>query len=89
MGCVQLSSLVRYKRHGIACAIGPIGEARTFEPHVPSGPYIQEVILHLVMVMLGFLTIAWLGQKDRELLAPLFPKAKLRLRDHMHHWSQR
>ena len=57
MGWVQLSSLVRPKRHGIACAIGPKGEARILGPRAPSGPYIQEVILPLVMVILGFPTI--------------------------------
>ncbi len=36
--------LVRPKRHRTACAIGPKGKARTHGPHVPWGPYIQEVI---------------------------------------------
>ena len=44
MGWVQLSSLVRPKRHGTACAIGPKGEARILGLRVPWGPYIQEVI---------------------------------------------
>ena len=59
MGRVQLSVLVRAKRHGTACDIGPKGEARTHGtvcaigpkgkartdgPHVLSGTYIQEVI---------------------------------------------
>ena len=38
MGWVQLSSLVRAKRHGTACAIGPKGEARTLGPRAPSVP---------------------------------------------------
>ena len=59
------------------CVIGPKGEARTFEPHMPLGPYIQKVILPLVMAILGFLTIPWLGPKDTEPRAPLVPKAKL------------
>ena len=44
MFCFQLSSLVMAKRHGIACAIGPKGEARTLGSRATSGPYIQEVI---------------------------------------------
>ena len=70
IGWVQLSSLVRPKRHRTACVIGPKGEARTFEPCAPSGPNIQEVILPLVMVILGFLTIPSLGSKGTELHAP-------------------
>ena len=61
MGWIQLSSLVRSKRHGTACAIGPKGEARTFEPHGH-----RVLILPLVMVTLSFLTIPWLGPKDTE-----------------------
>merc|ERR1712175_1888 len=38
MGWVQLSFLVRPKRHGTACAIGPKGEARTLGPRAPSVP---------------------------------------------------
>ena len=44
MGWVQLSSLVRSKRHGTACAIGHKGKARIFGLRAPWGPYIQEVI---------------------------------------------
>ena len=36
MGWVQLSSLVRSKRHVTACAIGPKGEARTLGLRAPS-----------------------------------------------------
>ena len=38
MGWVQLSSLVRPKRHGTACAIGPKGEARTHGTACAIGP---------------------------------------------------
>ena len=69
------------------CAIGSKGETRTLEPRVPSGPYIQEVILPLVMVIFGFLTIPW--PKDTELLAPLVPKVKLGYTDCVRHRSQR
>merc|ERR1712089_93390 len=142
MGWVQLSSLVRPKKHGTACAIGPKGEARTFEPRVPSGyltasngyivfPYHplvrpkrhgttcaigpkgearthrprapsvpkvklghsnrvrHRVILPLVMAILGFLTIPWLGPKDTEPRAPTDPKAKLGHTDRVRHRSQR
>ena len=44
MGWVQLSSLVRPKRHGTVCIIGPKDEARIHGPRVSSGLYIQEVI---------------------------------------------
>ena len=37
----------------------------------------HQVILPLVMAILGFLTIPWLGPKDREPRAPSVPKAKL------------
>ena len=61
----------------MVCDIGRKGKTRTFEPHVLLGYYIQEVILHLVMVILGFLAIPWLGPKDMEPHAPSVPKAKL------------
>ena len=86
MGWVQLSSLVRAKRHGTACAIGPKGKARTFEPRAPSVPKAKlghsncmchRVILPLVMAILGFLTIPWLGPKDTELRVTSVPKAEL------------
>ena len=73
----------------MVCDFGPKGEARTFEPRAPSGPYIQEVILPLVMAILGFLTIPWLGPKHMEPLALSVPKVKLGHRDRMHHRSQR
>ena len=57
----------------MVCDFGPKGEARTFDPRAPSGPYIEEVILPLVMAILGFLTIPWLGPKHTELHAPLVP----------------
>merc|ERR1712030_204178 len=38
MGWVQLSSLVRPKKHGTACVIGPKGEARTLGPRAPWVP---------------------------------------------------
>ena len=44
MGWVQLSSLVRAKRHKTACAICTKGEARTLGPRAPSVSYIQEVV---------------------------------------------
>ena len=50
----------------------------------PSGRYIP-----LVMVILGFLTIPWLGPKDKELRAPSIPKAKLGHTDCVRHHSQR
>ena len=71
------------------CIIGPIGEARIFKPRAPSGSYIQEVILPLVMVILGFLTIPWLGPKDMERHAASVPKAKLGHSDRVRHRSQR
>ena len=64
------------------CAISPKGEARTFELRGPSVPYIEEVILPLVMVILGFLTIPWLGPKDTKPRAPSVQKAKL---GHLNH----
>ena len=77
MGWVQLFSLVSSKKKRTTCVTGPKGEARIFKPHAPSGPYIQEVILPLVMVILDFLTIPWLGPKDAELRGALVAKAKL------------
>ena len=38
MGWVQLSFLVRVKRHGTACAIGPKGKVRTLGSRAPSVP---------------------------------------------------
>ena len=78
--------MVRSKRHRTACAIGPKGEARTHGPRVPSVPKAKLgysnrvrhwVILPLVMAILGFLTIPWLGPKDTEPRATSVPKVKL------------
>ena len=69
--CVHYRSQRRSLDTRPACTIGPKGEARTFELCAPSGPYIQEVILPLVMVILGFLTIPLLGPKDTEPHVPL------------------
>merc|ERR1712041_21408 len=87
MAWVQLSSLVRSKKHGIACAIGPKGEARTLGPHAPSGPYIQEFI-YMGWVQLSSLvrpkkhrTACAIGPKGEARTlgphAPSVPKAKL------------
>ena len=90
--------LVRPKRHGTACDIGPKGEARTHGLRAPSVPkaklgYLNrvrhQVILPLVVAILGFLTIPWLGQKDTEPRAQLVPKAKLGHTYLVHHRSQR
>ena len=70
MGWVQLSSLVRPKRHGTVCAIGPKCEARTLGLRAPWCPYIQKVIY-----MVGFKYKPWLDPKDTELRAPSVPKA--------------
>ena len=88
MGLVQLASLVTPK-NSTGCTICYKSEAGTFKLHVPLGPYIQEVILPLVMVILGFLTIPWLGPKDMEPRVPSVPKAKLGHTDHVRHRSQR
>ena len=48
MGWVQLSSLVRSKRHGTACAICPKGEARTLGLRAPLVP--KAKLGHLVCV---------------------------------------
>ena len=64
------------------------------EPRVPSVPKAKlghsnrvhhRVILPLVMAILGFLTIPWLGPKDTELHVPSVLKAKLGRTDRMHH----
>merc|ERR1711867_198217 len=86
-GLVQLSSLVRSKRHGTACAIGPKGKARTLGLRAPWGPYIQEVI-YMGWVQLSFLvrpkrhgTVCAIGPKGEVRTigppAPSVPKAKL------------
>merc|ERR1712089_943 len=99
MGWVQLSSLVRPKRHGTACTIGPKGEARTMGPRAPSGPYIQEVI-YMGWVQLSSLvrakrdgTACAIGPKgEARTLGPRAPsvqKAKLGHSDRVRHRSQR
>ena len=64
---------------------GPKGEARTHGPRAPSVPRAKlghsnrvrhRVILPLVMAILGFLTIPWLGPKDTEPRATSVPKLK-------------
>ena len=45
--------------------------------------------LLLVMVILGFLTIPWLGPKDTEPRMPSVPKVKLGRMDRVCHQSQR
>ena len=99
MGWVQLSSLVRPKRHGTACAIGPKGEARTLGLRAPSVPKVKlghsERVRHQVLIFwqlyawVGFNYPPWLGPKDTELRAPLVPKAKLGHSDRMRHRFQR
>ena len=59
MGWVQLSSLVRAKRHVTACAIGPKGEARRLGPCAPSVSYIQEV------VYMGWVEVSFLVRVKR------------------------
>ena len=90
--------LVRPKRHGTACVICPKGEARTHGPRAPSVPKAKlghsnrvrhRVILPLVMAILGFLTIPWLGPKDTEPCVPSVPKAKLGYSNRVCHQSQR
>ena len=60
-------------------AIGPKGEARTFQPHAPSG-----ITLRNLSTWDGFNYLPWLGPEDTELHVPLVPKAKLDNKDHMH-----
>ena len=80
MGCVQLSSLVRPKRHGNAYAIGPKGEARTLELRAPL--VTKAKLGHLVCMFHGVLIFrnlytwvgfnypSWLGPKDMESRGP-------------------
>ena len=99
MGCVQLSSLVRAKRHGTACAICPKGEARTLEPCAPSGPYIHKV-KYMGCVQLSSLVrykrhgiACAIGPKGEVrtlgLHAPSVPKVKLGHADYVRHQFQR
>merc|ERR1711895_128836 len=96
---VQLSSLVRSKRHGTACAIGPKGEARTLGLRAPWCPYIQEVI-YMGWVQLSSLvrhkrhvTACAIGPKGEArtlgLRAASVPKTKLGHSDRVRHRSQR
>merc|ERR1711895_65941 len=97
-GWVQLSSLVRPKRHGTLCAIGPKGEARTLGPRAPSVPkaklghsyrvHHRLLIFTKLNTWVGFNYHTWLGPKDTEPHAPLVPKAKLGNSDRMRHRSQ-
>ena len=74
MGWVQLSSLVRPKRQGTACVIGPKGEARTLRPCAPSGLYIQEVIY------MGWVQLSSLVRPKRlEIACFIGPKGKDRI----------
>ena len=66
------------------------------EPRAPSVPKAKlghsncvrhRVILPLVMAILGFLTIPWLGPKETEPLVPSVPKAKLGHTDRVPHRS--
>ena len=75
-------------------AIGPKDEARTHGPRALSVPKAKlgysnrvchRVILPLVMAILGFLTIPWLGPKDTEPRVPSVPKAKLGHTDRVRH----
>merc|ERR1712121_26336 len=65
---------------------GPKAKLGHTEPRAPSVPKVKlghsncvrhRVILPLVMAILSFLTIPWLGPKDTEPRATLVPKAKL------------
>ena len=99
MGWVQLSSLVRSKRHGTACAIGPIGEARTLGLRAPSvqkanlGHSVRVrhpfLIFRKLYTWVGFNYPPWLGPKDTEPRSPLVPKAKLGYSDRVRHRSQK
>ena len=71
MGWVKLSFLVRSKRHGTACAIGPKGEARTLGLRAPWGYYIQEVIY------MGWVQLSSLVRPKRHGIAyAISPKGK-------------
>ena len=99
MGWVQLSSLVWPKRHGIVCAIGPKGEARTLGPRARSFPKAKlghsDRVRHRVLIFrklftwVGFNYPPWLGSKDTEPHAPSVPKVKLGHSARVRHWSQR
>ena len=79
--------MVRHKRHGTACAIGPKGEARTLGPCAPSVPkaklghsvcvHHRVLIFRKLYTWVRFNNPPWLGPKDTELRVPLVPKAKL------------
>merc|ERR1712089_27087 len=96
---MYISSLVRPKKHGTACAIVPKGEARTLGPCAPSVPKAklghlvrvrhQVLIFRKLYTWVGFNYTPWLGPKDTEPRAPSVPKAKLGHSDRVRHWSQR
>ena len=95
MGWVQLSSLVKSKRHGTACAIGLKGEARTLglrAPSVPKAKLGHSVCVHHGVLIfrklytwVGFNYPPWLGPKVTEPCASLVPKVKLGYTDRVHH----
>merc|ERR1711867_35410 len=99
MGCVQLSSLVRPKKQGTACAIGPKGEDRTLglrAPLVPKAKLGHSVCVHHGVLIfrklytwVGFNYPPCLGPKDTEPRAPSVPKAKLVPLACVRHRSQR
>merc|ERR1711867_373968 len=79
----------------LACANGPIGEARTLGPREPSGPYIQEVV-YMGWVQLSSLvrrkrngTACGIGPRGKARTlgphAPSVPKAKLGHSDRVCH----
>ena len=93
---VQLSSLVRPKRHGTACAIVPKGEARTLRSRAPwvakaklghsDRVHHWFLILTKLNTWVGFNYHPWLGPKDREPRAPSVPKVKLGHSVCVRHW---
>ena len=95
MGWVQLSSLVRPKRQGTACVIGPKGEARIHGPRASSVPRAKlghsDHVRHRVFIFrklftwVGFNYHPWLGPKDTKLRASLVPKAKIGYTDRVRH----
>ena len=73
MGWVQLSFLVRAKRHGTACAIGPKCEVRTLGLRAPFVSYIEEVV-YMGWVLLSSLVRA----KRHGSACAIGPKGKAR-----------
>merc|ERR1711867_323841 len=96
---MYITSLVRPKRHGTVCAIGPKGKARTLGPRAPLVPKAKlghsVCVCHGVLIFrklytwVGFNHPPWLGPKDTELRTPLVPKAKLGHSARVRHRSQR